>query len=257
MGRYRILWQSSTAISKFPDYKAGILRHAKKILSPDIQLEVRGVDKGTSALHFMAFDFLNNAQVFKGLLQAQKEGFDAVAIGCFLDPILDELREVMDIPVQSLGETGMLTACMIGKLFSVVSYVPQLNNKRYAELIHKYGLKERSAGLTSFDLPFEALDNGFKDPSEVIEKFTRAGREAVKKGAEVLLPGCGCLNLILAENHISEIDGATVLDVSGVLMKSAELMLVLRKVSGTRVSRRGFYEAPPRNEIESVLKIYQ
>ncbi len=257
MKKYRILWQSSTAISKFPDYKAAILRHGKKILGPDIQLEIRGVDSGTSALHFMAFDFLNNAQVFKSVSRAPEEGFDAVAIGCFLDPILDELREVMEIPVLSLAETGMLTACMLGKRFSIISYVPQLINKRYSELIHKYGLTERSAGLTTFDLPFEELDKGFKDPSKVVEKFIAAGREAVAKGAEVLLPGCGCLNLILAENCVSKVEGATILDVSGALMKTAELMIVLREVSGTCVSRRGFYEAPPKEEIEKVAKIYQ
>jgi allantoin racemase len=257
MKKRRILWQSSQAVHKFPDYRNAILRHGEKILGPDFQIEVRGVDRGTPDTQFLAYDFLNNFQVFHSVVKAEKDGLDAVAIGCFLDPILDELREVMEIPVLSLGEAGMLTACMLGKRFSVITYVPQLKNKRFDELIHKYGLTERSVEIISFNLPFVELDKGFKDPSNAIEKFTAASKEAIEKGAEVLIPGCGCLNLILVENRINQIEGAAVVDVTGALMKMTEMMIVLREVSGTRVSRRGFNESPPREDIERVIKIYQ
>ena len=256
MSRKKILWQSSTVIANFIDYNNAIKQHAEKILGSDYEIIVRGVNKGTPDLHFQTFDFLNNIQVFKSVTQAERNGASGVAIGCFLDPILDELREVLDIPVLSLGEAGMLTACMLGKRFSVISYVPQLNNKRYGELVHKYGLTERCAGLTSFDLPFEALDNGFTDPTGVIERFNTAALEAIDRGAEVLLPGCGCLNLILAQNGINQIKSATVLDVSGALMKLTEMMIVLREVSGTSISRRGYYEAPSKESIAKVIKQY-
>ncbi len=96
-----------------PDFQKAIEAHGKKIPSAGFELNVRGVQQGTSDIHFMAFDFLNNSQLFDSVIKAEKEGYDAVAIGCFLDPILDELREVMNIAVLSLGEAGMLTACML------------------------------------------------------------------------------------------------------------------------------------------------
>jgi hypothetical protein len=46
MRKYKILWQSSTAIAEFPEYKNAIEAHAKKILSPNFEIEVRGVQKG-------------------------------------------------------------------------------------------------------------------------------------------------------------------------------------------------------------------
>jgi len=257
MRTYKILWQSSTAIAKMPDYQKAIEAHGKKVLSPGFELTVRGVQQGTSDLHFMAFDFLNNSQVFDSVTQAEKEGYDAVAIGCFLDPILDELREVMTIPVLSLGEAGMLTACMLGKSFSVISYVPQSNNKRYADLVHKYGLKERAAPLTSFDLPLPELEKGFKESKSVLQRFEAAGREAANKGAEVLLPGCGCLNLVLVNGKMNQVAGATVLDVSGALMKLTEMMIVLKEISGTKISRKGYYEGPTKEKIDEVLRIYR
>ena len=256
MGKYKILWQSSTAIGGFPDYQKAIEAHAKKILNSDFEITVRGVKKGTSDLHFKAFDFLNNYQLFDSVTNAEKEGYDAVAIGCFIDPILDDLREIMDIPVLSLGEAGMLTACMLGKYFSVITYVPPLNIKFFGELVHKYGLSDRASPFTSFDLPLTELEKGFKDPKPVIERFESAAREAVKKGAEVILPGCGCLNLVLTNGKVNQVDGATVLDVSGALMKLTEMMVVLREVSGTKISRRGYFEAPSKDKISEVLKIY-
>lgn len=257
MKTHKILWQSSTAIAKMPDYQRAIEAHGKKVLSPGFELKVRGVQQGTSDIHFMAFDFLNNSQLFDSVMQAEKEGYDAVAIGCFLDPILDELREVMSIPVLSLGEAGMLTACMLGKTFSVISYVPQSNNKRYADLVHRYGLKERAAPLISFDLPLPELEKGFNEPKPALQRFEVAAREAVNKGAEVLLPGCGCLNLVLVNAQMNQVAGATVLDVSGALMKLTEMMIVLKEVSGTKISRKGFYEGPTKEKIEEVLRIYR
>jgi allantoin racemase len=256
MSKYKMLWQSSTAIAGMPEYQNAIEAHAKKVLSSDFELTVRGVHAGTSDLHFMAFDFLNNWQLFDSVTKAEHEGYDAVAIGCFFDPILDELREIMNIPVMSLAEAGMLTACMLGKYFSVVSYVPQNNNKLIAELVHKNGLSDRASPFTSFDLPLTELEKGFINPKPVLERFEAAAREAVKRGAEVILPGCGCLNLVIINGGMHEVDGATVLDVSGALMKMTEMMVVLKEVSGTKVSRKGYYEAPTQDQIQEVLKIY-
>ena len=248
MKRHRILWHSNAVISNLPDYKAAIIRHGEKVLGPDFQLDVRGVPKeaaGGKSVEFMAYEFLNNVNFFDSVTKSAGEGFDAIAIGCSLDPLLDELREMMQVPVLSLTETGMLTACMLGKRFSIVSYTPQMVNKRFRELVHKYRLTERCAGFFSFDLTFEELYQGFRNPAKVIEKFTAAAVEAGNHGSEVILPGCGALNTVLVENRISQIESVTVLDVSGTLMKMAELMIVLKEVSGTQISRRSFYERPP------------
>jgi allantoin racemase len=256
MSKHRILWQSSTVISGLPDYEKAIYEHGQKVLSHDFVLTVRGLSKGGSQIHFMAFDFLNNAQLFQAVEQAVKEGYEAVALGCFLDPILDELREVMDIPVLGLGEAAMLTACMLGKRFSVVTYTSENNTKRFRELIHKYGLSERAAPSTHFSISRAEIGSGFANPAPVVEGFKKAAIEAIRLGAEVILPGCGILNLILRTAGISQVENATVLDVSGTLMKMAEMMVTLNNVSGVKISRIGYYKSPPKETYDEVRKIY-
>jgi len=256
MAKYKMLWQSSTVIDGMPAYKEAIQAHGKKILGPDVELKVRGVKKGTSDIHYLSFDFLNNTLFFDSVVSAEKEGCDAVAIGCFLDPIIEELREIVDIPVMTLGEAAMLTACMLGKRFSIISYLPHINTKRVNDLVHHYGLSQRAAPFTHFDLSLPEMEEGFKGDLIAVEKFKKAAKEAVAKGADVLVPGCGCLNLILMNAKVNEVEGAPVLDISGALMKVTEMMIVLKKVSGTKISRVGYYESPPKEKIEEVLKLF-
>lgn len=140
----KILWQSSTPVHRYPSYVAAVERHAMKILAPGSSIVVRGVQKGCDQLAYQAFDMLNNIHVFDSVVRAEREGFDAVAIGCFLDPALDPLREIVDIPIVSLAETGMLTACMLGKRFSILSHNRLFNRKAYPELVEKYKLMHRA-----------------------------------------------------------------------------------------------------------------
>lgn len=253
----RILWQSSTAIERFPAYVQAIHSHAGERCAAGTTISLRGVPGATSQLHYKAFDFLNNRGLFESALRAEREGYDAVAIGCFLDPVLDDLKEALDIPVLGMAETAMHLACTLGRRFAVLSHNAALNTKFHADLITKYGLERHAGPLVSFDLPFgemEAALGGKAGPC--LERIERAGREAIAQGAEVILLGCGLMNLVAIRNGMTEIDGAPVLDVSGALLKATESMVVLRRTSGVRVSRKGYYERPSGQEIEAVARGY-
>ncbi len=256
MAKHKILWQSSTPISGLPAYAEAIKRHAKKILGPDFELNIRGVDRGSLDLHFNYVQYLNDYNILNSLIRAEAEGYDAVAIGCFFDPVINEAREILHIPILSLAETGMLFACMYGQKFSVVTYQRQVIRKKYDQLVNSYGLQSRAVAGQYFDISLQVLANSFTNPQPVLKAFQEAGRRAVNAGAEVILPGCGLLNLIVVENGLTEIEGATILDVSGALMKSAETMITLRKVSGIGTSRVGLFESPTLEQVKAARTTY-
>ena len=58
------------------------------------------------------------SNVVMELLAEHSDGIDGAIIAAFGDPGLGAARELMDYPVVGLAETGMLTACMVGKRFS-------------------------------------------------------------------------------------------------------------------------------------------
>lgn len=257
-GSIKILWQSSTPIHRYPAYRAAVEQHARRLLLPGTSMTIRGVHEGSDQLAYRAIDFMNNAQLFDSVVTAQREGYDAVAIGCFLDPVLDELREIVDIPVLSLAETGMLVACMHGKRFSVLSHNPVFNRKAYPELIHKYRLTERAGPMIDLELPREVLANALRtgEVEPCLEQVRRGARAAIAQGADTILLGCGLLNIIAASSGLQEVDGAPIVDVSGVLMKTAESMVTLRRVTGLKTSRVGAYSRPVDEKIEQALALY-
>lgn len=258
MAKYKIWWQSSTLIHTDPRYAQAIKEHSKRILSPDFELEVHGVDKGGLDAQYMYFEFLNNQRIIENIIIAEKKGYDAVALGCFLDPGLDEAREIVDIPVLGLAETSMPIACMYGKRFSIISPTSQQTTKRVSQLIKQYGFESRVVSSTFYKIAPEASAKAFQNPTPLIEAFMEASREAVSKGAEVIVSGCGRDILVLIEKNISEVGGTNVpiLDNSGALMKTAETMIILNKISGMKVSRKGYYEAPSKEKILEAREIY-
>lgn len=250
----RILWQSSTPITRYPVYNAAILAHAARVLGPGVEVVVRGTLRPTFGSYTRAAFFLKSSDIMDSIVAAAEDGFDGVGIGCFLDPILHELREFLDIPVQGLAETGMHMACMLGQRFAILSHSEALNVKVYDSLTDRYGLRARLSGMHAADLSMDALEKAMTgDPSQAIELVLAAGEKLVAQGAEVIVPGCGLLNLLCVQHGLNQIAGATVLDVTGALLKATETMITLRRVSGMGVSRTGYYARPSEEDVSRTL----
>lgn len=64
------------------------------------------------------------------------------------------------------------------------------------------------------------------------------------------------MNLAGIRNGLTEIDGVPVMDISGTLLKMTEAMVVLRRTSGLRISRKGYYARPPESTIEIVARAH-
>lgn len=246
----KIYIQSSTDISGLPTYLNGIKNHARAILPPEYSFEIGGV-KNSYPAEFLSNEFLNGREILQNIINAEKNGFDAVALHCFLDPVLDEARELVDIPVVSMAESSMLMTPMYGKKFAIVTYTPQLAKKAFPNLIQKYGLTNSAVNSQYFEVSLEELENAFSNPEPIIEQFLDACERAVEQGAEVILPGCGLLNIICVQNNISKVrdTGATVLDVTGTTLKMADAQITLKQVSGTSISRNGYYESPKKSHL--------
>lgn len=75
------------------------------------------------------------------------------------------------------------------------------------------------------------------------------------EGAEVIVPACGVLNLLLRLNKVTRIDDVPVLDGTAVALKLAEALADLW-AGGLSVSRRTRYARPPAAALETVRVLY-
>lgn len=90
---------------------------------------------------------------------AEAGPIDAAIIAAFGDPGLFGARELFTFPVVGLAEAAMLTACMLGRRFAIVTFAGALA-PWYEECVAMHGLSGRCAGI-------RALDGGFQSISDV------------------------------------------------------------------------------------------
>lgn len=249
----RIWHQSFTDLSSFPSYQKTLQNHADQVIGEMASVVVHGLLPGTYPPGIAPMEvnsrgclrMVNAEQVCEAALAAQNAGYDAFALGCFFDPALNEARSLVDIPVVSLTETCMLTACSLGRKFAVIS-LTEFQKMLTEDLAAQYGLTSRLAGVVAMSPAVSLFDlESEGDTAESIKgRFAAACDRALALGAEVIIPGDGVLNEFLVRHGTLYHDGAVVLDSLGVLFHHAAFLAQARAAGCLDVSRRLLYAKP-------------
>lgn len=133
------------------------------------------------------------------IVEAERDGVDAVVIDCMADPGLRAARETVRIPVVGPSQASMHVAAMLGHRFSVVTVMRRLRAQfENAAAIH--GLSQRLASVRHVDIPVLELES---DLGATVESLVEQARLAVElDGAEAVIFGCtglmGCAGAVRA-----------------------------------------------------------
>lgn len=242
--------------SRWEPYYQALKTHVKEIVRPDTEVKFSGVEITTPEFDkYYYFEYLNTNQLLNNAIRAEREGYNAFAIGCILDPGFPEVRGIVNIPVVFVGESSMHVACMMGERFSIIVRYPYMVS-RIRRNIKRYGLEGKAAPLGCLDFNFSSIIDCFKKPEPFMEAFAKESEKAVNQGADVLIPGCMISNMVLVKNGIKQVSGTPILDGVGVAVKVAEAMADLNKTVGLSISRKSLYASPGKEKIEEVRKLY-
>ena len=262
MTKLRIWHQSFTDLTSFPQYQHTLREHAALVMGDQADVTVHGLlpqtyPPGTAPMDFNSRAGLriNNArQVCEAALAAEAAGYDAFALGCFFDPALHETRSLVDIPVVSLTETCMLTACSLGRKFAVIS-LTDFQKMLTEDLAVQYGLSSRLSGVVAMSPAVRLFDleAGGSVAESIKKRFATACDEAVRMGAEVIIPGDGVLNAFLVRHGVMQHEGAVVMDPLGVLFHHAAFLARARAARCLDTSRRLLYAKPAPGMMEHAL----
>ncbi|MFM9939218.1 MAG: aspartate/glutamate racemase family protein [Hyphomicrobiaceae bacterium] len=248
----RIWHQSFTVLEDLPAYAQAMQTHAKKILRPDTEVVWHGQLPGTYPSHYPGddigygylFGMHGNQWVAAGRAAEQRK-FDAYAMCTLPNPMLREVRALIDIPAIGLGEATFHLATMMGQKFGVLLFIDRMI-PLYLEQIDAYGLGHRCAGVRASGIHFREVLLGYTDPTPVIEKFHTAARAMIRDdGADVLIPGEVPLSMLLARAGITRVDDVPVMDTLACALKMAEMMVDLQRTTGIKHSRHGFFNSVP------------
>ena len=215
--------------------------------SPGTTVEVRGTQHGALGDQLrIVYHYDVREIVYNGLKVRAAGNYDAFVIANSLDGALVELKEILDIPVLSFMEVACAVASQMGEKVGVLSPYARMA-PRYREMSRSYLLPER---LASVEYVMAEAVPGFRDAfadqaagDKAVEEIRAAGRRAIAQGADVLIPA-GPAAALLVHRGIYDVDGAPFLDVYRLLVKYAEMMVQMRQLTGTHVSRRQMYQKP-------------
>jgi allantoin racemase len=260
----RIWHQSFTDLTVMPLYRKTLTEHARAVMGTEAAVSVHGLRPGTytqgcapiDAIKYRYVAQVQEMQICDAALVAEREGFDAVAIGCFFDPGLRAARSLVNIPVLGLGETCALVACSLGRKFGLVTLCED-QSADYADLMHAYGLERRFAGAVSVDPPIDefALEADEATARAIEERFDHACARVIERGAEIVIPADGVLNeFLVRRGRLSAHGDVPVMDSLGVLFQHAAFLVRLAQTTGLGVSRHQMYARPSPTLIEHVRR---
>ena len=121
------------------------------------------------------------------IIEAEREGVDAVVIDCMGDPGLRPARETVSIPVIGPGQTGMLVAAMLGHTFSVVTVLRRLRPS-FENTAALAGLSSKLASVRAVDIPVLELEADLDRTQSLL--VDEAVKVVEQDGAEAILFGC-------------------------------------------------------------------
>lgn len=120
------------------------------------------------------------------MLAAHHGTADAAIIAAFGDPGLFGARELFDTPVIGMSEAAMLTACMLGRRFSIVTFATALG-AWYRDCVEMHGLSARCSSVRCLDEAFATLTQVQHDKEGLLVDL--AGKAVAEDGAEVIILG--------------------------------------------------------------------
>jgi Asp/Glu/hydantoin racemase len=165
------------------------------------------------------------------MLAEHSRDADAAIIAAFGDPGLFGARELFDIPVVGMAEAAMLTACMLGRRFSIVTFARALG-PWYQECIEMHGLRERCAGIRMLDGAFRSISNVQEEKEALLVEL--ANRAVHEDEADVIIlagaPLAGLAGKVKSKIPVPVVDQAAA------AVKQAETLVTLaprKAIAGT------------------------
>jgi allantoin racemase len=144
-----------------PNFSEGVTERlmaaAVKVAAPGVTIASATAPRGVPYISTRAEAQIGGAIALEMLAERHRD-FDAAIIAAFGDPGLFGARELFDIPVVGMAEAAMLTACMLGRRFAIVTFARALG-PWYQECVEMHGMKERCAGLCMVDEPFDKVSD--------------------------------------------------------------------------------------------------
>ena len=250
----KIWYQSYTDPDEHREYMSRLGRFLDAAAAPGTTIDLKGMVPSAKHVHGLT-EFRCAQQLIRNAIQAEREGYDAVVIGHFQEPGLNEAKATVDIPVIGLGESSMLYACQLGRKIGLVT-IDDVFIPWHEDQAIRYGLEKRVVGVRAINTNLDEFMRAFATEEGyriVIDRFREQVAPLVKGGIDVVIPAGGLPMLLLSREKGFTVGGAPVVNGIPIAVKMAEVAVQLRQFNGLGVSRASNFAKPPAQAVEEFL----
>lgn len=186
--------------------------------APGVSVETRSANfDGTIESSYD--EYLYIPRLLDAVEQIERDGFDAALVGCFGDPGLDGVRELVRMPVVGPAEASLHVAAMLADRFGIITATPQIRPMLY-RLADRYHVDRRLAGVADIGCP--VLDIR-RNPDAHYPALVEVARRMVRdQGAQALVLGCGSMSFYA--DRLSADTGVPCINPLRVGLKMCELL---------------------------------
>jgi allantoin racemase len=217
------------------DMTARMAQSAAVVLPADVEIAARTAPRGMPYIASRA-EALIAGQITLEMIAEHQTGADAVVIAAFGDPGLIAARELFEIPIVGMAEAALLTACMLGRKFAIVTFSRTLV-PWYEDSVLLAGLDARLASISVPDAAFASVANVQDELSAVL--VDTALRAVKRDGADVVILA-GAPLTGLARRVASEIPVPVIDPLEASVLQAQSLVRI-----APRPASRGRFARPP------------
>ena len=204
------------------------------------QVDIADVEQGPDSIESMYEEALSVPDTVGRMVQAERDAYAGAVLGCFGDPGIFAIREMVRMPVVAPGEASMLTAAMLGHRFSIItvtdSVVPPLEL-----LVRTVGLENRLASVRATRIPVLQLHED--EAASKTAVLAQAQKARDEDRADVVILGCMSLAFLGIGAELQERLAIPVVSPAVVSLKLLEALVS----AGLSHSKRA-YPVPPKYE---------
>jgi allantoin racemase len=250
--KFKIWFQGATDRVHMAPYIAKVEAHLKSILEPEFSATFHTTTPPATTTHAIT-EFRIARNLIRNAVEAERQGYAAMAITHFQDAGLMEVKSVVDIPVLGLGETTLFHACTLGRKLGLVTINPVFI-PWHEEQVIRYGLQQRVVGVRAVNATVKDFIDAFSSQDafqRLNPLWEKECRVLLDAGADVIVPAGGLPMMLFGGQ---EMEGAPVVNGITLIAKSAEMAIKLRRLGAGKVSRRSNFARPPEKALKEFLE---
>lgn len=205
---------------------------------PGTEVSIVDVETGPASIESAYEEYLSVPAAVEKMVEVEEAGFDAAILGCFGDPGLDAIREMVEMPVVGPGEAACLLAASLGYRFSILTIAESVVGPTRHQ-VHRIGVHDKFASVRVVDTPVLEL---MANREAVFQRLIEQGNRCIRDdGADTLVLGCMTMGFLGVAEELSARLGVPVVNPGRAALKFAEALVG----AGLRHSKRG-YMTPPK-----------